>query len=389
MTRSPRNAAGVLTLTLVALAGCAADPGSGEGPGTATSSPARSGSAQPGPATPSPAAPSSAAPSPPPDTSPPRDLATGLDVPWEVARLPDGRMLITERETAAIKVRAPSGEVTELGTVPGVRANGEGGLLGLAPSPDFAADRTVFVYYSTRGDNRVARIALDGDRLGRPEVILDGIPTAGNHNGGRIAFGPDRLLYVATGDASDSGNAQDRDSLAGKILRIAPDGSVPAGNPFGTPVWSLGHRNVQGLAWASDGTLYASEFGQKTYDELNVITPGANYGWPEVEGAGHRPGLTDPIAQWGTDESSPSGITVDAGGDVWLAALKGERVWRVRIGPDHTATSSESLLRDTYGRVRQVVATEDGRLLVLTNNTSRGTPREGDDRLVSIPLPAR
>ncbi len=176
------------------------------------------------------------------------------------------------------------------------------------------------------------RFDLIGDSetltLGTPTTIIDGIPSARNHNGGRLAIGPDGYLYVTTGDASDTGAAQDPASLGGKILRVTTDGAIPADNPFaGSPVYSLGHRNVQGLGWAADGTMYASEFGQNTWDELNIITPGGNYGWPEYEGMSGAAGVIDPVQVWATSDASPSGLAV-VGGTIFIANLRGERVAR-------------------------------------------------------------
>ena len=224
----------------------------------------------------------------------PRVLVTGLEVPWGVAFLPDGAALVTERESARLLRVAPDGAVTPVGTVAGVVAQGEGGLLGVAVSPDFAADRTIVVAYTSAADNRVVRlrVAADGTVDGAAQqVLVSGIVKAGIHNGGAVTFGPDGLLYIGTGDAGRRAPAQDRADLGGKILRVTADGAPAPGNPFGTPVYSLGHRNVQGLAFAPDGTLYAAEFGQNRVDEINRITAGGNYGWPEVEGVGEAPGL--------------------------------------------------------------------------------------------------
>jgi glucose/arabinose dehydrogenase len=218
--------------------------------------------------------------------------------------------------------------------------------------------------------------------------VLTGIPKAGNHNGGRIAWGPDGFLYAGTGDAGRAQRAQDRDDLGGKILRITADGKAAPGNPFGSsPVWSLGHRNVQGLAWGADGTMFASEFGQNTWDELNVIEPGRNYGWPEVEGIeGSGPDYAAPIAQWATSESSPSGITVGPDGAVYLAALRGASLWRVEVDGRRLRGRPTRLLHNTYGRIRDVVTAPDGSLWILSNNTFRGDPRKGDDRIVRVPI---
>ena len=223
-------------------------------------------------------------------------------------------------------------------------------------------------------------------RLGGEQLIVEGIPKANTHNGGRIAFGPDGYLYVATGDAGIRDASQDPGSLAGKILRFDADGAPAPGNPFGTAVYSLGHRNVQGLAWTDDGTLWATEFGQDQVDEINRIVPGANYGWPIVEGASGRAGFVDPVAQWSTSEASPSGLTY-IGGTLFLAALRGERVWGVTPGPEGATVEIAAYFVGELGRVRDVAPGPDGTLWILTNNTDgRGNTRAGDDRLMEADL---
>jgi glucose/arabinose dehydrogenase len=209
-------------------------------------------------------------------------LATDLEAPWSFAFLPGGDALVTERDSGRLLRLSRSGDVQEIQTLP-ESGSGEGGLLGVAVSPDYEEDRYIYAYYTTEVDNRVVRF-----RMGEtPEPILTGIPSNTYHDGGRIKFGPDGMLYVSTGDAGVAENAQDRRSLGGKILRIEPDGSIPPDNPFpGNPVYSYGHRNVEGLAWDSEGQLYASEFGVSTWDEVNRIEAGENYGWPAVEGRG-------------------------------------------------------------------------------------------------------
>jgi glucose/arabinose dehydrogenase len=345
-------------------------------------------------------------------------VADGLAVPWGVAVLPGGDLLVSERDTArVVRVAATvatggsgttgttgtagaagatdgtAGTKTEVGTVPGVTAGGEGGLLGLALSPSFADDHLVYAYLSTAEDNRIARFTYDparpaGSRLGAPSVLVSGIPRGPRHNGGRIAFGPDGLLYAATGDGGNADIAQDKGSLGGKVLRFTPDGAPAPGNPFpGSPVYSYGHRNVQGLAWDAEGRLWACEFGADTWDELNLIRPGGNYGWPVVEGTGHRPGYLDPVAQWKPAEASPSGLAY-AGGALWMAALRGTRLWRVPVEGDHLAGSPQPYLEGAYGRLRTVLADRDGTLLLATGNTDgRGDPRPGDDRVLRLTLP--
>ncbi len=313
------------------------------------------------------------------------EVATGLAIPWSVAFLPDGTALVSERGTAKIKLLDGQGGVAEVGEVPDVEAEGEGGLLGLAISPDFATDQLVYAYHTSPSDNRVVRMTFDGTVLGSPEVILDGIASNTIHNGGRIHFGPDGMLYAGVGDAGDPATAQDTGNLSGKILRMAPDGAVPADNPFDNLVWSYGHRNVQGFGWAEDGTMWASEFGQNTFDELNRIEAGANYGWPVAEGIAELAGMVDPVVQWGTDDASPSGLAV-VDGQVYLAALKGERLWQVP-GPGGTGTSLEPVAWFTgeYGRLRDVVEAPDRTLWLVTNNTDgRGDPRDGDDRILQV-----
>ncbi len=252
----------------------------------------------------------------------PRVLVTGLEVPWGVAFLPDGAALVTERKSARLLRVAPDGTVTPVGTVAGVVAQGEGGLLGVAVSPNFAADRAVFVAYTSATDNRVVRLraAADGTVDGAAQqVVVSGIVKAGIHNGGAVAFGPDGLLYIGTGDAGRRAPAQDRADLGGKILRVTADGAPAPGNPFGSAVYSLGHRNVQGLAFAPDGTLYAAEFGQNRFDEINRITAGAQL---RMAGGGGRRGAPR--------LHRPAGDVVDRRGLAQRARLRRRRPLRGR-----------------------------------------------------------
>ncbi|MGW4896254.1 PQQ-dependent sugar dehydrogenase [Kitasatospora sp. NPDC004240] len=318
-------------------------------------------------------------------------VTDGLDSPWGLAVLPEGDLLVSSRDTGRItRVAAAGGAKTDLGAVPDVASGGEGGLLGLALSPGYATDHRVYAYLTTRDDNRIVRLTYDparppGEQISDVRPVLTGIPKGPRHNGGRIAFGPDGLLYAGTGDASRGDAAQDQGSLAGKILRITPDGAPAPGNPFpGSPVFTLGHRNVQGLAWDDQGRLWASEFGQNTWDELNLIRAGGNYGWPVVEGVGDRPGYVDPVTVWKVADASPSGIAW-ARGAIWTAALRGTRLWRVPLAGENLAAPPQAYLTDEYGRLRTVVADRDGSLLVVTNNTDgRGDPRPGDDRILRL-----
>jgi glucose/arabinose dehydrogenase len=406
-TSAPRSAhprrarrvavAAVVTALVLAGASCSIDDGGGpEAPSSTTGATATpptgsgSGSGSDGTAEPT-------EPAPPVELPEPTEVATGLDVPWGIAFRPDGSALVAERDTGRILRLAPGAGTatgpapatpTPVATVPGVAAAGEGGLLGLAASPTYADDELVYAYLTTAEDNRVVRFRLD-DPAGA-EVVVDGIERAAIHDGGRIAFGPDGLLYVATGDAARGGLAQDQASLNGKVLRLEPDGSVPADNPTpGSPVYTSGHRNVQGLAWDDDGRLWAAELGENRWDELNLLEPGANHGWPEVEGEGGADqGFTDPVVTWETSEASPSGLA-HWQGSLYVAGLRGERLWQVPLvagsgsGTGPLVGEPVAQLDGAFGRLRTVVVAPDGALWVATGNTDgRGSPRPGDDRIL-------
>lgn len=306
-------------------------------------------------------------------------VARNLEVPWGLAFLPTGSALVTERDTARIKEVRADGSVHTLQRLSEVDSSGEGGLLGIAVGPTYASDRLVYVYYTTKHDNRIARL-----RLGeRPKPIVTGIPVSGIHNGGRLAFGPDGYLYAGTGDASHRGRSQDVSSLGGKILRMTTEGRPAPGNPFsGSLVWSLGHRNVQGLAWDGAGRLFASEFGQDTWDEVNVIQRGHNYGWPRVEGKGGGGRYTDPLVTWHPSDASPSGVAV-LGHTLYVACLRGERIWRIPITAGGRLGNPKALLVGKYGRLRAVAVAPDKSLWILTSNRDgRGDPVRGDDEII-------
>lgn len=322
------------------------------------------------------------------------DLATGLDAPWSIARLDSGATLVSERDSGRILEVLADGSTRDVTTVAGVAHGGEGGLLGLAAADgDLATSADgegwLFAMFTAGDGNRIVRFDLVTTDAGEVAVgaatdILTGIPRASNHNGGRLAIGPDGLLYATAGDAAQPALAQDESSLAGKILRLELDGSIPAGNPFGNAVYSMGHRNPQGLAWDRDGRLWASEFGQNTWDELNLIEPGANYGWPVVEGMGDDPAFRNPVMQWATSEASPSGLAW-VGDTLFMASLRGQRLWRIDIGGAEAV--AEPLLVGEYGRIRDVVVGPAESIWILTNNTDgRGSPSDGDDRLVQLTI---
>ncbi|MFI5872840.1 PQQ-dependent sugar dehydrogenase [Streptomyces sp. NPDC051445] len=320
-----------------------------------------------------------------------RTVAEGLNTPWGLVPLAEGGLLVASRDKGTItRVDTRTGKKTELGEVPGVSAAGEGGLLGLALSPDYASDRMVYAYFTSASDNRIVRMIYDparpaGDQLGAPDTVFKGIPKGMIHNGGRIAFGPDRMLYVGTGESGDRGLAQDTKSLGGKILRLTPEGEPAPGNPFpDSAVYSYGHRNVQGLAWDAKQRLFAAEFGQNTWDELNAIEPGADYGWPAAEGRTQDAKFRNPVAQWHTADASPSGIAY-AEGSVWMAGLRGQRLWRVPLKGTAASADPQAFLEGDYGRLRTVVSAGGGTLWVTTSNTDgRGDPKKGDDRILEL-----
>lgn len=337
------------------------------------------------PAAPAPSTPPAAKPSPQLAVS---VVARGLEAPWGLAFLPDGRALVSERDSGKLLIVTPSGHVEEAQRI-AASGSGEGGLLGIALSPNYASDGLIYAYLSTGEDNRVVRFRLGEE----PAPLLTGIPVSSIHNGGRIAFGPDGMLYIGTGDASNRGSAQDINSLAGKILRVKPDGGVPPDNPFpNNPVYSFGHRNVQGLTWDASGQLYATEFGQNSFDEVNRIVAGGNYGWPEVEGTGNNERYLEPVTTFRTTEASPSGAAFLHNGaipawegNLFVAGLRGERLWRLTLDSHGAVTGRESLLQGEYGRLRHVAQAPDGSLWVLTSNRDgRGNPAAGDDRILRL-----
>ncbi|MBW3639994.1 MAG: PQQ-dependent sugar dehydrogenase [Actinobacteria bacterium] len=387
--RPSRWSVALVLIVVAAVTGCgggAEQPAaSGSASPSASASPPASEPLSPPPSSAAPA-PALSAPAPPPaarslDTGPPEVLVTGLDTPWGLAFLPGGDALVSERDSARIlRVPAAGGRPQEVVVVPGVRPRGEGGLLGLAVSPSFATDSLVYAYFTAENDNRIVRFRLD-----RPtdlEPVVTGIPKGVIHNGGRLAFGPDGMLYAGTGDSGDSDLAQDPRSLGGKVLRMTPTGQPVEG---GTLVFSRGHRNVQGLAFDEAGRVYSVEFGQNRFDEVNQISAGSNGGWPDVEGPGDGGGrFLAPITTWETSESSPSGAAfVD--GSLWVAALRGERLWRVPLDGRGGAAEPESLYEGDFGRLRAAERAPDGSLWVLTSNRDgRGDPVRDDDRILRL-----
>ncbi|WP_246291015.1 PQQ-dependent sugar dehydrogenase [Lentzea indica] len=314
-------------------------------------------------------------------------IVGGVDVAWGVAFLPDGSALVTERETFNVLRVTESGSKTVVGKVPGaVGTGGEGGAMGIEISPNWASDRFIYVYHTYSGGNRLVRAQFDGAQLSGWTTLLDGVPKNRFHNGGRLRFSPDgRHLFISTGDAQNGSNAQNMNNNAGKILRINPDGSIPADNPFpGKAIWSYGHRNVQGLDFDSQGRLWASEFGNSSQDEVNLITKGGNYGWPGCEGtSGSCSGTIPPKKTWSVSAASPSGLTI-INDHVFVATTRGARVYRMRIDSSANLVDQQIYFQGTYGRLRTVEVDKEGDIWLTTSADKDGSAN--NDRILHVDI---
>lgn len=310
-------------------------------------------------------------PTPTPDIPRVTTIAEGLRVPWALAFLPDGDLLFTERGGSVRIVKDGVLQQEPVAQLANVAAIGEGGLLGMALHPSFSSNHYIYFYYtySVSGGatkNRLARMSYVDGVLSDETILIDAVPGANIHNGGRIKFGPDGYLYIGTGDAAEPSQAQDTSSLAGKILRVTGDGVAAPGNPFGNRVYTYGHRNPQGLAWDDAGQLWASEHGQEGTDELNKITAGKNYGWPTIVGDEQQSGMETPIANSGTDTWAPSGMSI-IGSTAYIASLRGAAITAITLP---SGTPITQYLKNEYGRMRDVVIGPDGMMYVSTSNTS-------------------
>ena len=392
---------GVAGLAVGGLAGCGSgstgtdqpSASTAPAPTPTTAAPTRTGPSPrvsaPATASPSPSPTERATPSGPPDPEVAGTVVDDLDVPWGLAFFANGDALVSERDRARLLRVTPKGKVTRLGDVAGVAPAtgiGEGGLLGVALAP--GDEDTVFAYLTSASDNRVVRLSLRGGRVGRPTPVLTGIPTSVHHHGGRLLFAPDGNLFVSVGDAEDSALAQQKGSLAGKVLRIRPDGRAASGNPYGNRTWTYGHRNVEGLAFDARGRLWATEFGDKRADELNRIVKGRNYGWPRVEGRGGGSGdaYADPAATWSpTSSCSPAGLAITRS-TAFVGALQGQCLFSVPLDGTDAGRPKAYFARD-HGRIRNVAVAGDGSLWMTTSNTDgRRTPGKDDDKILRVTL---
>lgn len=326
-------------------------------------------------------------------------VAQGLEVPWAIEQAPDGRLFVTERSG---RIR-----VIENGKLVGpsvfafsepFTSEAEGGLLGIALDPLFNENHYIYVYHSYKDQgtlkNRVVRLVESNNKARLDKVLIAGLPGGSIHNGGRLKVGPDGYLYFTIGDAANPPNAQDPKVLAGKIMRIKMDGTIPQDNPIaGSPVFSYGHRNPQGIAWQpGSGLLFASEHGQSAHDEINVIEKGANYGWPVIQGSDTKQGMKTPLIHSGTETWAPSGMTFVSNGpwkgNLLAANLRGVQILRLTTGTKDNALvflSKQSLFKEEYGRIRDVYEGPDGSVYFLTNNRDgRGSVKQGDDRIIRL-----
>jgi len=317
-------------------------------------------------------------------------VTDNLDTPWSIAFLPDKSMLVSQRNGIVFHI-SKDGNEEKVGEIPSVKEYGEGGLMGVAVHPNFSVNSYVYFYYTYSENgvntlNRVVRMGYKNNRLENEQIVVDKIPGGIFHNGGRIKFGPDGFLYITTGDATNPSLSQNKDSLAGKILRVTDDGKPAPGNPFKTQVYSFGHRNPQGLAWDLDKHLWETEHGPSgtwpncCQDEINVIEAGKNYGWPENVGDNVKSGVEAAVLHSGREIWAPAGLDY-LNGSLFFAGLRGEALYEYKIATKRLTAH----FKNTFGRIRDVVVGPDNMIYITTSNLDgRGLPKRGDDKIIKI-----
>ena len=321
------------------------------------------------------------------DTAPIWEIAANLEVPWALAFLPDGSLIVTERKGTVRLIDKNGNLIKDPVATIAVKQIAESGLHGITLHPDFNVNHFLYLYYtySSNGQNtlnRVSRFVFENNTLSNETVIVDTIPGAQFHDGGRIKFGPDKKLYITTGDALEPSLAQDTNSLAGKILRVNDDGSPVSTNPFTSRVYSYGHRNPQGITWDDTGRLWETEHGQTNTDELNRIEPGKNYGWPVIRGAESQKGLESPIEQSGQNTWAPAGAAY-LNGSIFFAGLRGQALFEAKIENGKVALLEH--FKGELGRIREVIVGPDDMLYITTSNRDgRGIPLPGDDKILRV-----
>lgn len=319
-------------------------------------------------------------------------VATGLDTPWAIAFLPDQSMLVTERKGTVRRIDMNGAlDSNPVATLSQVKEMGEGGLLGITTHPDFENNKYVYLYYtySSNGNDtldRVVRMTYQNNTLTDEKIIVDKIPGAANHNGGRIKFGLDGLLYIGTGDAQNPSQAQDTSTLGGKILRVTDTGGVPSNNPFGNFVYSYGHRNVQGLTWDKQGKLWATEHGRSGVlsglDEINQVEAGKNYGWPIIQGDETKPGMETAKKNSGSTTWAPAGVT-SVSNSLFFGGLRGQTLYEAIISNGEVIELREHF-EGEVGRIREVILGPENIYITTSNQDGRGIPKEGDDKIIRL-----
>lgn len=316
-------------------------------------------------------------------------IAGNLDTPWGLVLLPDNNILITERPGRVRLIENNKLLNEPVAVIKSVKEIGEGGLLGLTLHPDFSSNNYVYLYYTYEENgnntlNRVVRMTYQNKKLTAEKIIVDKIPGASNHNGGRLKFGQDKYLYVTTGDAQQPSRAQDKNSLSGKILRVTDEGQPVPGNPFNNSIYSYGHRNPQGLAWDREGRLWSTEHGrsglQSGLDELNLINAGKNYGWPDIEGDKEKAGMEKPVIHSSSDTWAPSGAAI-VDNSIFFGGLRGSALYEYKIIDKKLIEH----FKNQFGRLRDVLVDRDKMLYITTSNfDGRGIPKQNDDKLIRI-----